>query len=152
MVVLMAQSHTIEIDTGDTVSNSTIVLGSLHDDRALTLKVGNREFFAGGSDYFDAFCEIRKTMEDEGLQAMCYGACRNVWPSSMARDAGGLNACLMRDDRPPTRDDLVFIFDSGDDMELSTVRDQEKYARAWFRSAPKRSHLAAKKSWWKFWK
>jgi hypothetical protein len=85
------------------------------------------------SDFFDAFCRVRERLEPLGLKPLCYGASRNVFPSSMARDMGeGLKAYKMRLGQPATV--LVSIFAEGPDVEPASVATQHAFWGAWLRS------------------
>jgi hypothetical protein len=101
----------------------------------LALKFAGRELVASDSDYFAAMCAIRRELEKEGLIPYCYGASRNVYPSGMGRDMGsGLKAYQMVLGRQAKMDHLVFIFDSGPDVEPVSVDEQEAFVQQWFES------------------
>ena len=88
-----------------------------------------------GADYFAALQEVRRELENNGWLLNCYGASKNVWPSAMARDMGqGLQAYRVRMGEPGRRDDLVGIFETGEDVQPATVQEQAEFHRAWFES------------------
>jgi hypothetical protein len=104
-------------------------------------------------DFFSAFQMARRDFEAEGFRFLCYGASLNVWPSGMLRDMGvGSKGYKLFEGRNTTFDDLVAIFDSGDDVIPSTVEEQLAYAKAWRRSVQQRGQSGLKRKWWKFWK
>ena len=101
--------------------------------KTLKLVVLNQEIVGVASDYFDAMCEIRKQLEPDGWRLLCYGGSRNVYPSGMARDLGrGLKAYKTKIGRQAN--ELVSIFDSGPDIEPSSVDEQKDHGQRWFRS------------------
>jgi len=103
-------------------------------------------------DCYGAFQEARRVFESEGCRFLCYGASLNVWPSGMARDMGmGLKCYKLPKNRAATLDDLVPIFDAGDDVIPSTVDEQCAYAKAWFENARQRGRTSSGGKWWKFW-
>ena len=68
-------------------------------------------------DFFSPFQVARRSFEAEGFRFMCYGASLNVWPSGMLRDMGvGSKGYKLLEGRNTMADDLVSIFDSGDDV------------------------------------
>ena len=98
-----------------------------HSDGRATVRVT----LAGQSDektafdFYKAFQDARAVFEAEGCRFLCYGASLNVWPSGMARDMGiGLKAYRLHKDRNTSLDDLVPIFESGEDITPSTVEEQ----------------------------
>jgi hypothetical protein len=104
-------------------------------------------------DFFSAFQAARRSFEAEGFRFLCYGASLNVWPSGMLRDMGvGRKGYKLIEGRNTTFDDLVSIFDSGDDVIPSTVDEQLAYAKAWHRDGQQRWKSSLRRKWWEFWK
>ena len=88
-----------------------------------------------GPDYFEALVAIRRQLERSGILMCVYGASKNVWPSGMARSMGlGLKGYKMIKGKQALKQDLVSIFESGPDVEPSTVAEQEKFRDEWFGS------------------
>jgi hypothetical protein len=105
------------------------------DQKTLTLQFLNAEIVARASDYFEALCQIRDTLEKDGWRPVCYGSSRNVYPSGMGRDMGrGLKAYRLELGRTAKISDLVAIFDSGPDVQLSSVEEQKQFWKCWLRS------------------
>jgi hypothetical protein len=95
----------------------------------------DRVLEATARDYFEAFCQVREQLEPEHLIPFCYGASVNVFPSGMSRDmGGGLGAYRCQSGQRASRDDLVDIFASGDDVMPSSVAQQKKYHDLWIQS------------------
>jgi hypothetical protein len=114
----------------------------LHEDRGdacrLSFRWRGRETEAAASDYFEAFCSIRRVLEREGLIPFCYAASLNVYPSSMARDmSGGLKAYRVSEGKHARADDLVFIFDEGPDVIPASVDIQRSFFEDWVASPRK---------------
>lgn len=85
---------------------------------------------ATGADFFEAFCRVRERLATRDCYAFCYGSSRNVFPSGMCRDMSiGLTAYKLRIGQPAR--ELVDIFDSGPDIELSSVAQQAAFWRDW---------------------
>ncbi len=106
-----------------------------HGNCHLRLKLGGRTFEATEWDYFEALCTIRKSLERSGIETLCYGASKTVFPSAMARDMGsGLVAYEIRIGRAAQKEDVVHIFDSGDDFQPATVEEQKAFFNAWLKS------------------
>lgn len=83
----------------------------------ILLGIDDKVVSGNGTDFFMALCDIRRQIEAEGFRLHCYGASKNVYPSGMARDMGqGLHAYRLRLGKVPKSDDLVGIFESGDDI------------------------------------
>jgi len=94
-----------------------------------------QEFVATGDDFFTAFAEVRRQLEPLNLRVLCYGACRNVYPSGMLRDmATGLKAYKLAFGKKPERSDIVEIFDNGPEMDIASVDDQSRFYDQWLKS------------------
>ncbi|MBP3960266.1 hypothetical protein J8F10_33990 [Gemmata sp. G18] len=88
-----------------------------------------------GGDAFAALCAAREQLSAFGLTPKCYGACRNLVVSGMASEmGGGLAGYLVRLGQQAHMSDLVEIFDTGPDMDLVSVPEQQEFRLAWFRS------------------
>ena len=101
----------------------------------ITFRYWDRVVESVGTDYFEAFCQIRLHLEDVRLIPVCYGASLNVFPSGMGRDMGpGLSAYRCTLGQQAMSVDLVHIFDSGDDVIPASVAKQRQYHDEWIRS------------------
>jgi hypothetical protein len=88
-----------------------------------------------GSDYFEAFCQVRYRLEDARLFPFCYGASLNVYPSGMCRDMGhGLKAYRLTLGKQARTADLVHIFEAGDDVVPASVARQKEFFKDWLKS------------------
>lgn len=106
-----------------------------HGNCHLRLKLCGRTFEATEWDYFEALCTIRKSLERSGIETLCYGASKTVFPSAMARDMGsGLVAYKITMGLHSRREDMVHIFDIGDDVEPATVAEQSAFFQTWVKS------------------
>jgi hypothetical protein len=111
------------------------ILDSSQRTCSLTIRFAGREIRASEPDYFEALCRIRDELESFHLRPNCYGASRNVFPSGMGRDMGsGLNAYKMKMGIQAKLEDLVFIFDSGPDVEPVSVAEQRAFFDVWSKS------------------
>ena len=123
------------------VSNAEFVVWDFDPDHRdwirLALRFGGREIVASNEDYFHAMQEIRPELEKQGIYLNCYGASRNVYPSAMSIDMGaGHKGYRHTIGEHPKISSLVSIFESGDDVILSTVAKQEQYYRDWQANFP----------------
>jgi len=101
----------------------------------LSLRSLEREITKVDTDFFAALCSIRAELEKESLLLDCYGASRNVYPSTMIRSMGtGDKAYKLYMRQPAKQEDIVSIFDTGSDVLPTTVSDQEEYYKEWLRS------------------
>lgn len=95
------------------------------------------ETIAGRSEegFFDALCEIRRTLETEGKLLGCYGSSKNVFPSPMIRSMGyGEKAYRLKLGKQAKTKDLVSIFEAGPDVEAASCAEQEAFYREWLQS------------------
>ena len=99
----------------------------------IRVSIGDIQVFGDGGDYFDSLAKARDRLIGKGIFPNCYGASKKVWPSAMSRDMGsGLKAYKIQIGDPAT--EIVSIFDSGKDVEISTPKEQKEYANQWFDS------------------
>ena len=86
--------------------------------------IGDVEVIGDGGDDFDSLAKARGRLAGKGIFPKCYSASKKVWPSAMSRDMGsGLKAYKIELGKPGT--EIVSIFDSGDDVELSLIHISE---------------------------
>ena len=98
----------------------------------LSFEYPGGEITAEESDYFEAMCQIRLKLETVGWRPICYGSSKCVYPSGMCREMGrGLKAYKLRFGRPARLDDLVGIFETGPDIEPSSVAEQRQFFNHW---------------------
>src|SRR5262249_42713764 len=135
---MVAKQYAVPLvnQAGET-SQGVFVLGELttqHQCR-LTLRYSGGEITAEATDFFEAMCQIRKELESQGLRPVCFGCCKNVYPSSMCRGMGkGLKAYKQELGRRAMRTDLVMIFDTAPDIQPVTVDDQTEFHYQWLQS------------------
>jgi hypothetical protein len=101
---------------------------------SISLKFRDSQLIASDRDYFEALCRLREQLAGLDLSPLCYGACRNVFPSGMLRDMGdGLRAYRLQLGRR-AKPDVVEIFASGDDLDIVSVETQRQFYDAWLQS------------------
>ncbi|MDB5105337.1 MAG: hypothetical protein JWP91_3026 [Fibrobacteres bacterium] len=109
-----------------------------NDSVMLQLKVSDGDFSSTAEDYFSALVEIRRQLEKHGRMLVAYGASLNVYPSPMSRSMGtGEKAYKLTLGLQAKTSDLVSIFESGPDVNPSTVEEQEEFFRKWLQSLKK---------------
>jgi hypothetical protein len=109
------------------------------DDAILKFQYPGGEITRSAADYFEAMCQIRNELEAGGWRPVCYGSSQTVYPSGMCRNMGrGLKAYRLHLGRPAANIDLVSIFDTGPDVEPSSVAEQQEFWEEWLRSVAAR--------------
>lgn len=128
--------------------DGALVLGAVEmneteDGVSLAAEIpGVGEYSIDGPDAFEALCELRRRLEPLGVLVRCAGACRNVFPSPMARSMGaGRSAYRLVLGRPARTEDLVDIFTPMyDGCDLATVAEQAAFYEEWLTSLARQSH------------
>lgn len=124
----MAKQHTVSLIGGDDSERAVFTL--IDDDDRCRLRCDYRQktMESTAPDYFQALCEIRAHLADDGLIPFCYGASLNVYPSAMARSmAQGLKAYKLTKGEKASLDDLVDIFAEGPDIIPASVEAQKQF-------------------------
>lgn len=112
------------------------------DEVKLVLKLLTRIYEAVANTYFEAMRKIRLELEAQGQFLHCYGASQDVYPSPMVMSMGAAEkAYRLTIGRPAKTADLVSIFDTADDVVLSTVADQEAFYETWQKTQGRNSRL-----------
>lgn len=101
-----------------------------HLECRITLKWENNDLEAIETDFFRAFCRIREALEQDGLYPVCYGASRRIIVTGMATDMGlGLRIYKILPLGSEEHMKLVWIFDTGPDVEPVSVETQNEFKR-----------------------
>lgn len=118
------------------LTDAVVTLVQEEDDSArLELSFGEIHLSAVAPDFFDAFAQVRRRLWERKILPLCYGASRNVFPSTMSRDmGGGVKAYRLTLGQHAKREDLVFLFDTGPDIEPVTPEEQEEFYERWVAS------------------
>lgn len=88
-----------------------------------------------GENFFQAFQSLRQYLEDKHIQLMCNGAALNIYPSRMQLEMGnGRNAYKLKLGKPAATEDIVDIFEFGDDLKFVGIEEQENYYIRWLKS------------------
>lgn len=132
----MTQQYSLFLTGGGLEEWGTLVQHQGMDDLCrLTFSYRGKSIDAESTDYFEAFCDIRRALEPEGLIPFCYGASLNVYPAGMARGmVRGLKAYKLSKRRQARPEDLVYIFDRGPDVIPASVDLQNAFFRDWLES------------------
>lgn len=86
-------------------------------------------------NYFDALIKLREKLEQEGIQILCKGANRNVYPSAMQLNMGnGRNAYILTMHKQAMQRDVVDIFQSSSIDEYASIDEQKQYFNLWTES------------------
>ena len=143
----MKDSYEISFSQDGVLEQGTVKIWRSGEDCCVTLLFRGEKFEASNWSYFDAFLDIRRTLEPMGILASCYGGSLNAHPGGLAgRSSDGLYAYKMYDHRKATQDDLVHIFDTGDDVVPATASEQRARFENWILGR------SLDRKWWQFWK
>lgn len=108
------------------------------DQVMVRLRLAGLEVEKSADDFFSALVAIRSELEASGIKLMNYGSSLNVYPSPMSRSMGaGEKAYRLRMGEQAKSADLVSIFETGPDVNPSTVPEQEQFYRDWLASLRK---------------
>ncbi|MBD2541390.1 hypothetical protein [Coleofasciculus sp. FACHB-SPT36] len=90
-------------------------------------------------NFFEAFKRVREQLALQYLYPMCYGASREIVITGMAADMGlGLKVYKAEIGSFPSRNQLVDIFNSGEDVDPVAVEVQQEFQRKWGESVLKK--------------
>ena len=116
-------------------SDGTVVPGqvTLQDEAdenedlvAVKIKLAEKTYEARAESYFETLQNLRKELERDGIQILCNGAARNVYPSPMTLAMGyGRKAYKMTWGKQAPRKDLVEIFDYDESLVCCGVGGAE---------------------------
>ena len=128
-------------------SNGAVVLGqvTLQDEApenedlvAVEIKLAEKTYDAVAESYFEILQNLRQELERDGIQILCNGAAKNVYPSPMTLAMGeGRRAYKMTWGKQALMKDLVDIFDYDESLICCSVEEQNQYYRDWIRSLRK---------------
>ncbi|MES5482696.1 hypothetical protein QMZ05_08040 [Bradyrhizobium sp. INPA03-11B] len=131
----MDEQHRIRLIGGQYEETALFRLFDEGDACRLLCEYRHKTIEHTASDFFQALCDIRSLLAENGLIPFCYGASLNVYPSGMARDMGqGLKAYKLAVGRHAKMSDLVEIFGSGPDVNPASVAAQEQFFSNWLAS------------------
>lgn len=101
----------------------------------LELHYCNRIIKCSEENYFDALTKLRERLEQDGIQILCKGANRNVYPSAMQLNMGtGRSAYILTMHKQAMQRDVVDIFEPSNINECVSVDEQEQYFNLWTES------------------
>ena len=137
----MVKSYPLELVSADGVSipatayvSTTPIPGSVWRDVVVRVEWSSGEAAGTGCDAFDALRAVREQLAAPGLVPRCFGACRNFVMSPMASQMGsGLVGHLVQLGHPAGKG-MAGTFDTGPDMDLASIAEQEAFKDAWFGS------------------
>jgi hypothetical protein len=90
---------------------------------------------SSAENYFDALTNLREGLEHEGIQILCKGANRNVYPSAMQLGMGtGKSAYTLTINKQALQRDIINIFDSSNINDCVSVHEQKEYFNLWIKS------------------
>ncbi len=127
-----SNTYNIHLTGGDENQTAVLKLSRLDTECQIDIDYQGTSVQAIDKNFFHAFCQIRKHLEQEGLYPVCYGASLNVYPSaSLLEESGGLIAYRLPKGAMPSADDIVSIFSSGPDVIPVSVEMQKDHFENW---------------------
>lgn len=117
-------------------ANLNIIEEGYSDDMVgLELNLENQKLSAVDQNLFSALNELRIQLEKQGIQIMCNGSAKNVYPSPMQLSMGvGRTAYRLFLGRQAKSEDIVDIFEYSEDSEFVSIYEQENYYKEWLNS------------------
>lgn len=101
----------------------------------LELHYCSRTIECSEKNYFDALTKLREILEQDGIQILCKGANRNVYPSAMQFNMGiGRSAYMLTMHKQAMQRDVVDIFEPSNINECVSVDEQKQYFNLWAES------------------
>ena len=89
----MDEQHRVYLIGGNDDETAIFTLFDERDHCRLRCEYRDKALEVSATDFFQALCDIRGLLANDGLIPFCYGASLNVYPSGMAKDMGqGLKA------------------------------------------------------------
>jgi len=86
-------------------------------------------------NYFEALIELRKELENLGIQLLCKGCCKTVYPSAMLSNMGsGKWAYILSLGKQASKELLVDIFESCEESDYASIEEQNNYFVKWTKS------------------
>lgn len=114
---------------------------NLRDDGenvGIELSFRGKRYESEADNYFDALKMLRIQMEKNGLQIICNGAAKNVYPSPMMMQMGdGRKAYLLKNGIQARTADVVDIFGMDAASLVCSVKEQDEYYAEWLSSLRK---------------
>jgi len=104
----------------------------------LELSFDGQSFAATGDDFFESFSAIREHLEPLGFLPKCYGAHLRAFPSGMSRSmGGGIQVYRLTPGLQARTKDLIHMFETDDEVQPATVREQRAFFEQWLASLGK---------------
>jgi len=101
----------------------------------LLLETEEATFSVVERDFWKALVGLREMLETKELRPVVYGASRNVTGSDKSIELSyGLYGYRLTLGKLAVREDLVNIFETGDDVDPTLVSEQLEFAQQWFDS------------------
>jgi len=108
------------------------------DECRLELLYDGQSYAATGDDFFESFSAIREHLEPLGFLPRCYGAHLRAFPSGMSRSmGGGAQVYRLTLGVQAQTKDLIHMFESDDEVQPATVREQRAFFEQWLASLGK---------------
>ncbi|WP_168121754.1 hypothetical protein [Paenibacillus sp. HB172176] len=108
------------------------------DDEDMVLleaELMGKEFKFKSESFFSALIALRRELEKEGIQILCNGSARKVYPSRMQLSMGsGRLAYILTMGQQAKSSDMVDIFDYDDEFEFVAINKQVIYYNEWLNS------------------
>jgi hypothetical protein len=96
------------------------------------LQIDGSETEYSSWNFFYALLELRRGLEQDGIQLLCAGARVDLWPSHMGLDMGrGLKGYVNKIGEQAKRETLIGIFESSERQFVGSVQQQSDFHENW---------------------
>ncbi len=102
----------------------------------LAIKIPNYDLILAEDHHvecFSALISLREKLEPMGIKILCWGARKDVWPSSCQRDMGGGIEAYQLGDNGVFGPACNCIFDPTYEQGVASVDDQLDFAESWLK-------------------
>ena len=122
----------IEIYCSHGIRTKAILDVSASSPWVLGLHWKEEKFCFEGADLFNCLVQLRELLAAQDCKPLCNGARIDVFPSAMSREmSGGRVAYITRMCVSTSREDIVDIFDSADEINVGSVDEQKAIHADW---------------------
>lgn len=126
------------INKENTIDEELILFEELPDDEDMVLlemTVEGQKISCTSDNFFSALIGLRNELEEKGIQILCNGAAKNVYPSPMQLSMGyGRKAYKMYLGQQARNSDTVDIFEREEDLKFTNIEEQSKFYGEWIKS------------------
>ncbi|MDD7793076.1 hypothetical protein [Clostridium sp. 'White wine YQ'] len=122
----------------DTIDEELIIFKESPDDQDMVLlemTVEGQKISCSSDNFFAALIDLRSELEKRGIQILCNGAAKNVYPSPMQLSMGYVKkAYKIYLGQQARNSETVDIFEYEEDLMFTSIEKQSKFHDEWIKS------------------